>query len=326
MLTPTDTDELPGGFLDAFCRHVISLSWLDAKTNPDGPAHNADAYDLKVFSVSAFVVSVRDIWFLVTAGHILRGLDSRLHAGRRIVKSRLMDGFASEESFPTIPFALGDIPQWYIDDDGLDYALIPLRPAYVAPLIAGGVWALSESAWTNIPDSAEGYFLLGFPTQAKELTVTWDGERGNVNVSLRTPLLPIQPTDNPPDVLKRGAARFYAKVPITTSNVEGTQIALTDIDGMSGGPIFAVKNTGDDRFRYWVVAVQSGWAPKSRVLAACPIRPLMDAIERVIDALDDELDGHEVDVNTLQTKVGEAGSGRFEGAHRTNCALDHTME
>ena len=94
MLTPTDTDEVPASFLDAFCRHIISLSWLDAKTEPGEPAGDSGPYDPKAFSVSAFVISVHDIWFLVTAGHILRDLDGRLQAGRRIVQSRLMDGFA----------------------------------------------------------------------------------------------------------------------------------------------------------------------------------------------------------------------------------------
>jgi len=84
MATPTDNSVLPSGFLEAFCRHVVSLSWLDAKIEPDGPVHDTDAYDLKAFSVSAFVISVRHIWFLVTAGHILRDLDERLQAGRRM--------------------------------------------------------------------------------------------------------------------------------------------------------------------------------------------------------------------------------------------------
>ena len=303
MTTNADVDELPSGFLDAFCRHIVSLSWLDAKIETDGPTDDPDAYDPKAFSVSAFVISVRDIWFLVTAGHILRDLDGRLKAGRRIVNSRLMDGLASQESLPAIPFMLGDTLQWYVYEDGLDYALLPLRPTFALQLIAGGVSPLAEPAWTDIPDSLDGYFLLGFPEQGAEITVTSNGGKGNVNVSLGTPLLPIHPVDDPPDVLKCDAERFYARVPVTTGNVDGKTITLTDIDGMSGGPIFAVKKTDKERFRYWVVAVQSGWAPKSRVLAACPIQPLVDAIGRCIDAHDAEIDGHEVDVDDVEYRA-----------------------
>ncbi|HUT58421.1 MAG TPA: hypothetical protein VNA25_11305 [Phycisphaerae bacterium] len=292
-----DTDGPSSDLLDAFCRHVIGLSWLDAKIEPDGPADNVDACDPKVFAVSAFVISVCDIWFLVTAGHILRDLDDRIRAGRRIVNSRLIDGFTSEESFPPIPFTLGDTPQWYVYDDGLDYALIPLRPSFVHQLKAGGVSALGEDAWIDVPDSVDGYFLLGFPSQAADITVTSDGERRNVNVGLGTPLLPIRHVDDLPEGLKCSAERFYARVPVTTGNVVGKTVTLTDIDGMSGGPIFAVKHSGESGFRYWVVAVQSGWVKESRVLAACPIQPLVDAILKNINAHDDELDGHAVDTD-----------------------------
>ena len=182
------------------------------------------------------------------------------------MKSRLIDGFSSGKSFPAIPFTLGDTPQWHVYDDGLDYALIPLRPSFVLQLMAGGVSALGENAWTSVPDSPDAYFLLGFPKQGAEITVTSDGGKGNVNVSLGTPLLPIQPVNDPPDALKRGAERFYASVPIKTGNAGGKTITLTDIEGMSGGPIFAVQRAGNHRFRYWVVAVQSGWTERSRVL------------------------------------------------------------
>lgn len=303
MLTRNGTDELRKGVLDAFCRHIISLSWLDAKRKPDGPAYDADAYDLKAFSVSAFVISVRDIWFLVTAGHILHDLDGRVQAGRRIVKSRLIDGFASQKSFPPIPFTLGDSPQWYVYHDGQDYALIALRPAFVVPLIAGGVSALAESAWSDVPDSPDRYFLLGFPRQATEISVTAYGHKGDVHVSLATPLLPIRRIDDPPNVLKRGTDRFYAEVPIMSGTVHGETIVLTDIDGMSGGPIFAVKQTDEDKVRYWVVAVQSGWVKNSRVLAACPIQPLVQAIEECVDAHVDELQGHEARVDPPECRT-----------------------
>lgn len=303
MTTNSDIDELPSGFLYAFSRHIVSLSWLDASIDTDGPTDDPDDYDPKAFSISAFVISVRDIWFLVTAGHILRDLDSRLKAGRRIVKSRLIDGFASQESFPPIPFMLGDALQWYVFENGLDYALIPLPPTFARQLIAGGVSALTEPAWTDMADSLDGYFLLGFPDQGADITVTSNRAKGNVKVSLGMPLLPIQRVDDPPDVLKCDTERFYARVPITAGNVDGKSITLTDIDGMSGGPIFAVKRTDTDRFRYWLVAVQSGWAPKSRVLAACPIQPLVDAIGTCIDAHDAELKGHEVDVDDVEYRA-----------------------
>lgn len=297
MLATSHTDNSSVDFLSDFCRHIIGLAWTDARTEPDGPAQDPDAYDPRVFCVSAFVVSVRDIWFLVTAGHILRDLEGRLQAGRRILHSKLIDALASPVSPPPIPFTLGETPQSYVCVDGFDYGLIPLRPAFVDPLRAGGVVALAEKAWADIPDAPDGHFLLGFPSQAIECAVTSHGEEGNVNVKIATPLLPIHPVHDPPRVLQCSAPRFYGRVPVTTGDVGGRTVTLTDIDGMSGGPIFAVKRIGQDRYRYWVVAVQSSWERKSRVLAACLIQPLFEAIARCIDGNDGELERHEVDVD-----------------------------
>ena len=74
---------------------------------------------------------------------------------------------------------LGDAPQWYVFENGLDYALIQLPPIFVRQLIAGGVSALAEPAWTDMPDSLDGYFLLGFPDQGADITVTSNGAKGN---------------------------------------------------------------------------------------------------------------------------------------------------
>ena len=71
QMAPNDDDEPWSGLLGAFCHHIVSLSWLDVRIGRDGTSGDADTYDPKAFSVSAFVISVRNVWFLVTAGHIL---------------------------------------------------------------------------------------------------------------------------------------------------------------------------------------------------------------------------------------------------------------
>ena len=77
-------------------------------------------------------------------------------------------------------------------------------------------------------------------------------------------------------------------MPIAGGIVEGCQTKLTDIDGMSGGPIFAIKWIDSQNIRYWVVAVQSSWLRSERILAACPILPLVNAIEQSIDVKEKE--------------------------------------
>lgn len=141
--------------LRALCRHIVSLTWVDVNTEARRVKTGESGRAPKALAVSAFVISIRRIWFLVTAGHVIRHLHQRLADGRRIVTARLMDGFATDAPLPPIPFPLTDAPRWSIYESGLDYALFPLRPAYARPLMAGGVLALDEEAWTDPPKTAD---------------------------------------------------------------------------------------------------------------------------------------------------------------------------
>jgi hypothetical protein len=274
---------LPERLLEKLCSHVVSLSWVDVGVSSEKKDSASTSNGPMAFSVTAFVIAVRGIWFLVTAGHILRDLDKRLAEGRKIISSRLVDGFNVDESLPPIPFVLGDTDQWYVYQDGLDYALLPLRPNYVEQLHRGGIRALDQGHWTELPTQVDRHFLLGFPSQAAQVSVNCSGSHGDVSISMGIPLLPLEPVDEPPAVLRLANERFYARVPITKGVVDGQPITLSDIDGMSGGPLFAVSKVDNDRLRYWVIAIQSGWERKSRVLAACPINPLIQAIHDCID-------------------------------------------
>jgi hypothetical protein len=95
-------------------------------------------------------------------------------------------------------------------------------------------------------------------------------------------MLPVFPVSDPPEVLKHKYERFYAKVPITNGIIDDPNVKLTDIDGMSGGPLFVLKWIDNNSIESWIVAVQSSWHESSRILAACPILPLINAIDNSI--------------------------------------------
>ena len=50
--------------------------------------------------------------------------------------------------------------------------------------------------------------------------------------------------------------------------------ALSNIEGMSGGPIFGFYQNDKDELRYWLLALQSRWLPKSHNTMACPTKLL----------------------------------------------------
>lgn len=270
-------DDAKRQLLATLCRHIVGVVWTDENWG-DRRARTGQR-DPETLAFSAFVISVRGVWFLVTAGHVARQLRQRLSEGRRVIAARLMDGFSGQGSSPPVPFPLGETPQWSLYQDGLDYALFPLRPGYARPLAAGGVVPLSEEQWAEPPEAADRYFLLGFPSEVMKTSLAEDGRRGDVSVMLGTPLLPIQPLKDPPEELAHQPHRFFASVPML-AHPEREGVVVGSIEGMSGGPIFAVEFTGATAPRYWVVAVQSTWLKNSRILAACWMKPLADAIAK----------------------------------------------
>ena len=286
-------DKASDRILDALCKHIVCLSWLDVLVSPNEKSDKPSSYEPEAFAVSSFIITVKDIWFLVTAGHILKKLEKRLKAGRKIVKSRLIDGMAGATGIGSIIFDLGNEPQWYIDDDnGLDYGVIPLRPLYVQQLIAAGIKPLVSECWIDIPSDPDACFLLGFPKEEKKIDLRIFEDGGDVRIEIGTPLLPVEPIDNPPERIQKSADRFYAKVPIITAAESSLDKDFTDIDGMSGGPLFVIKQTGKGKSRYWIVGIQSSWLPDERILAACPIQPLADSIINCIEKNGYLEDGH----------------------------------
>jgi hypothetical protein len=286
--------ESPKALMNVLIRHVVGLAVTDCLNNPRSSTNNtAEDFDIRALLVSTFVVSVRNVWFLVTAGHIFQQIGERLQSGRRIFKSRLLDGLTSTMKDP-IPFDLDLSSVWYIDRDGYDYGLIPLHSFFARPLIHGGIRPLTEKHWTDTHDPVDEYYLLGFPSQGQIITVTSNVDGGKIHVDYGSPLLPIQRVIIPPDKLKTPNDRFYAKVPITTGKPGHEETKLTDISGMSGGPIFAVNRVGQNKLSHWIIAVQSSWLPESRILAACFIRPLIDGITKGLDQHRPDLKKHVV--------------------------------
>ena len=60
---------------------------------------------------------------------------------------------------------------------------------------------------------------------------------------------------------------------------------MRDIQGMSGGPIIGVNRSGDGSGQYWVIAVQSGWYPRERVVCATTLASVRDPLLKVITAI-----------------------------------------
>lgn len=251
-------------FLRTVGRHFVTLSCV--QTLP-GIAKE------KVLVFSGFLVDVSGVWLYVTAGHILKDIKSALDAGAQFDIWRLDDQTAGNRfKGAAIPFEF-DVDRWLVIEDpdaGLDYAVVVLDRMYCLQLGAGGVVPIDKTAWGDHVTEFDHWAMIGIPSE----TVVYDDK---TLITARIVVAPLEPTNPPAGVGQKAENQFFAKL---KSDPVGF---VNDIDGMSGGPIFALKKIGEE-WKYSIIGVQSGWYPRARIVAACPFSSLGFALELVVES------------------------------------------
>jgi len=251
---PTD-DELVGFFQ----RHVVPVFFTFQKEQ-----------DTQNFVVTAFVLSVSDQWFLITAGHCIRDIEARIdYYGYDNTRSQLIDSLGLGATHPEpIPFVYKDShPAQLSDDYAFDYGVMALSPYYRQLLQANNVQPLNEEVWKKQPSEVDFYMLLGIPAELVKVNST--------NVELAPTLHTVEPIDQMPErFTKVDAPLFYGHIVLGED--------MSSIKGMSGGPVFAFHTNDKGELRYWLIALQSRWLPESHFIAACPTKLLGHFLEDVL--------------------------------------------
>ena len=223
-----------------------------------------------VFIFSGFLVEVRDVWFYVTAGHIIRDVKESLEKGAKFDVWRLGDQTAGNKYRAAIPYAF-DINKWYIIEDkdlGFDYAVIQMDMIYCMQLKAGGAVPIQKAAWGDHRLKYDQWALVGIPSE----TVKYDQE---TILSCKIAIVPINPTEEPPVSGSQADNRFYARLKDLGN--------LGDIDGMSGGPIFGLRWV-EDWCEYKVIGVQSGWYRGAKTITVSPFKYLGVKLETLVES------------------------------------------
>jgi Trypsin-like peptidase domain len=232
---------------------------------------------------SGFVISAKDRWYLVTAGHLLDGIEKAKAAGWTISQSGLVDCYAKDaQHVPAIPFNFEDAKSIHAFDEqlGIDAAVIYLSPLYCEMLKANNVEAISPGYWLHQQGvTFNHHFVVGFPATLLSLTAKSPEEIENLRRPPSAAAIPLIKRDKAPVGYETPVQRFVADI--------STNASIPDIGGMSGGPIFGVgtDKNGNDQLR--LIAIQSAWLPNERIIFGCPIRPFMLFIEQQIQAFDD---------------------------------------
>ena len=222
------------------------------------------------FVVTTFVLEVLDRWFLITAGHCIRAIESLTgRCGYNIIRCQLIDslGLGATHQEP-IPFAYKEAhPACLSDDYAFDYGVMVLSPYYRRLLEVNKVQALNELVWRNEPVKVDFYILLGIPMESVKVDAS--------SIEIAPTLLTVEPiSEKPKGFAEVDAPLFYGRI------VLGER--LRSIEGMSGGPLFAFHKNESGELRYWLTALQSRWLPKSQFIAACPTTLLGHFLEGLV--------------------------------------------
>ena len=265
-----------GEFLSYLARHFVSLGFFDQSPQVAKEYGGAGRFH----SLSGFLVTVRNLVYLMTAGHALAQIEEAMQNGQKLTGWMLDDSFGWEARHrEPIPFDFLGAARRHIVADGMDYGIVHLTPYFVRLLIANGVKAIGEESWEREwPTHFDAYALLGLPAQ---LVTPLGGVKGAVSRVMA--LMPVQKIDDEsivPDQLKHPSPRIYGRVTLPTD-----EPAFDSIVGMSGGPLFGFKYdaAGKRVGQYWVIGVQAAWDPETRIIAACPIQQMLRAISSAID-------------------------------------------
>ena len=259
-------------FLDSVREHIVGISGrcatFDDHGNQEGDEQN--------FAFSAFVIEIRGIWCLVTAGHVIQRLDDVLnHPRMKLVRCGLADFFnrAAKVKDPT-PFPYQTEHRIHVDQGGMDIGLIPLGDFYRASLQANGIAPLPVASWNGPnPPLCEHYVLLGLPEEQTRPIQRTESRGSGLSVLLA--LVPLQPRPVPAANQVSSIPRFAATL------LDGGD--LKSPVGMSGGPIIGIRKDAGGTWRYACIAVQGTWDSKTRMVFGTPAGIVVNVISGLLD-------------------------------------------
>lgn len=265
-LTPEQLAELEDGLqqqLGVYLRHVVAVAGAYEIRKPNGIEPQ------KPFYFSAMVISINDHWFLLSAGHAFQEIETLLASpDAELVRCGIDDTFLNQTSSQPFDFdyvaAKRRVHFNPVFDDGLDYALIHIAPYYRNLLSANGIVPLIEDDWNPNSIAACSTFLMaGFPNDSIDAGITHHGDHYRARVKGRPTFLYIE----------RGTSDTQTQFTRFVGQIR-PEHNITDITGMSGGPIFCFK---DAEFTpYFVAGVQSKWNSNTQTTFACPIDTIVE--------------------------------------------------
>jgi hypothetical protein len=266
-------DELDGidqEFIKEFGRHFVSLTcdhWQGKKRE-----------SLERFVTSGFLISIRDVWFLATAGHVIEEINTLLkQEPQRSYHFGIIDNFGPDAAHEEIiPFDYINADKWATDLDscGADFGLILIEPYYRRLIEKNNPSPFTEAQWQYTRNEPfEFHAIMGIPAETLQ---KGDLQRKQYAMAM-IPVTEI--TELPSSIEPRPYPTLYAEI--------GSTLDIKSIKGMSGCPVFGFAKDEKGNWRYWIVAVQSTWFydRNPRIIAASLFKDLAADADAFFDAV-----------------------------------------
>jgi hypothetical protein len=262
--------------MDFFGQHLVCLGVTyvgrDAQGRRTGPE--------RFFGASGFVMSFRDEWFFITAGHVFDQMEEI-----EVLRTSLI-AYAGPRRATPIPIPFGETFRFHIDDRelGLDVGILHVRDLFRQSLEGFGTRAIGEEQWRHLHRvQCDAHFMIGYPAiytsgelPPGRLGEEMDARMEAVMISLRE--RHELPEGSGPSELPW----FVGQLPERARDF--------DIAGMSGCPIFGVRQNSDGTSHYWIVALQSRRSNTDRLaILGCPVAVFAPRIEYAFMRLDAEM-------------------------------------
>lgn len=244
-----------------FLRQVVPI-WFDLRK---GRERHQLVY-------TAFILSVRGKWLLLTAGHCLAEMERyRTELGYTLERSSLFDSLGPRPRFSLpVPFDYDAAkPRPLCRDPMWDYGALILPNNTLRQLLANDVAAFDEEWWETEPEKVTAYYLLGVPD---ELTAV----RGR-DIHIGATMVRIEALDERPDGFEEtDAPMFYGRL---------VENPISSLKGFSGGPIISVAPVagvpGGEQYR--LHAMQVSALKGTSYVSAVLMRPFAQFLQGLID-------------------------------------------
>ena len=276
--------------------HIVGLAIKHRATSSSTHSSIEKIGPVGIDLFSGFIMSVRGMWFWITAGHIFQNIQCLIEEHHReLFDCRLFDFHADRASgdfgLPIDHRTICNKNYVVRDELGLDFGVIHLSDLYIQGLKEVGVRPIDEGKWKIKPHQLkfpvyEMFEIVGLPTETMKNSVNHlEGDRFRVRGQTLPCAAPVRILTSPPADLENPKSRFYGTLADEQAPDDDDRLPLKDIDGLSGAPIFGLCRNKDGGLDYWLAAIQSGWYENRRIVTGCLAHVVGQIIENKIDEL-----------------------------------------